>query len=141
MRKMFSEKQIVGVVNDAIEQGEIEVGGSLYRHYVVLSKTNDEENEPYVVFEFYSTKSSYTKVEIQNYIKRVATTVNYKTGGIIGIGINGNYAPNSQGNYVIHFKSSNNHFIAESYPNSSASQSIDYGTAIPYVTVSSKAVD
>ena len=141
MRKMFSEKQIVGVVNDAIEQGEIEVGGSLYRHYVVLSKTNDEENEPYVVFEFYSTKASYTKTDIQNYIKRVATAASYKTAGIIGMGINGNYAPNSQGNYLVYCKSSNNHFVAESYPNSSSSQTIDYGTTIPYVTVDSKVVD
>ena len=96
MRKMFSEKQIVGVVNDAIEEGEIQAGGKFYIHFVTISKTNDVEDYPNIGFSFISSDATVDKTKIQNYIKRVAATDSgYK--GIQGLGSQDGYAYDRQG--------------------------------------------
>ena len=135
MRKMFSEKQIANVVNEAIAAGEIEAGGKIYNHIVKVSRTGDYEDDPDIMVVFQSPKSTYSKAEFEAFIKNVATVTVYTPQfGMQCLGFNGGYAVPKEGNYFLYWDGTN--FKAQKL----GGNSINFGTSFNTFSIVSKEI-
>ena len=145
MRRMYSENQLKEVVNKGIQEGAIEIPISetkLYNHIVLVGETNDPEDNPWLVFMFQSTKASYTKNEIEDFVKNVAS-FSYTDVAIMGIpcyATNTNYAVNSQGSWHLLWNEDDEEFIGRQTENVASNTSIAFGEHFGYFRIESKEI-
>ncbi len=117
---------------------EVPITTKLYNHIIRLSRTNDVEDDPYLVIMFQSNKETYTKAEFEVFVKNVATVNNNPSLGIPCVAYNGGY-DTQNGAYLLYFNSYNSKFLGTK-TQGTGTHNIDFGTSFAYYEIVSKQI-
>lgn len=123
----------------SLEYIEVSQVPTLHTHIIRLSKTNDNEDYPYITLNIFSFASTYTKEEFEQYVKDVAS---YASGqafghGLICVGDNGGYTNSLQGVFLLRYDTTTSTFIARQCENTQNVYNLDFGSSFPYFDIKS----